>query len=224
MMRIIIVCLCTGLAAGKTLEPFDNADIPSWIPGCPGIDQGTIYFTYAKDLCEVVLLLLFGWFYKRRITSKRPALPMNDGAEDFRTGVFSCCMQERGCNCFWAFFMQQVRMGDTFQASGVTSFWAPTAVFVASRIIANLMGLVPGMPAGLPTTSMFFFQAVFYARWRNALRRELSLPRNDCGDFCLYSLCAPCLAAQEANEIDRLSGVYVGCFKIEIVGQPLIAR
>ena len=29
---------------------------------------------------------------------------------------------------------------------------------------------------------------------------------------------------QEANEIDRLSGVYVGCFKIEIVGQPLIAR
>ena len=80
----------------------DNADIPSWIPGCPGIDQGTIYFTYAKahmhrghtmswlccvsmlvpwlhvcflvrncslhafesckDSCEVVLLLLFGWF------------------------------------------------------------------------------------------------------------------------------------------------------------------
>eukprot|EP00435_Cladocopium_sp_Y103_P040147 s1410_g10.t2 len=175
-------------------EAFDNANIPSWIPGYPGIDQGTIYFTYAKDLCEVVLLLLFGWFYKRRITSKRPALPMNN-AEDFRAGVFSCT--ERPCNCLWAFFMQQVRMGDTFEASGVTSFWAPTAVFVTSRIIANLMGLVPGMPAGLPTTSMFFFQAIFYARWRNALRRELSLQRNDCGDFCLYSLCAPCLAAQE---------------------------
>jgi len=24
MMRIIIVCLCTGLAAGKTLKPFDT--------------------------------------------------------------------------------------------------------------------------------------------------------------------------------------------------------
>ena len=89
----------------------DNADIPSWIPGCPGIDQGTIYFTYAKahmhhcitvilckslqvrvspmtvalfdnvwfgrncslhefesceDLCEVVLLLLFGWFLEQK--------------------------------------------------------------------------------------------------------------------------------------------------------------
>ena len=217
----------------------DNADIPSWIPGCPGIDQGTIYFTYAKahmhhchtmsvitspcksdDCCLVwqclvweelfsswiwvlrglmwscpsavvwlvpraestdwheykwplqaskqvhteiesglktskcwwmlmasralasfmgtgslcvFLGILCDWFwnrleqsqqlpkwmlgpwnfvrsmqqlelvqgvsdchwlprfYKRRITSKRPALPMNDGAEDFRTGVFSCC-------------------------------------------------------------------------------------------------------------------------------------
>ena len=30
--------------------------------------------------------------YKRTISSKRPAIPLlNDGAEDFRTGAFSCC-------------------------------------------------------------------------------------------------------------------------------------
>ena len=27
----------------------DNANIPSWVPGMPGIDKGTILFTYAKE-------------------------------------------------------------------------------------------------------------------------------------------------------------------------------
>lgn len=42
------------------------------------------------------------------------------------------------------------------QASGVTSFWAPTAVFVASRIIANLMGLVPGLCAAVLRVVLIF--------------------------------------------------------------------
>eukprot|EP00913_Durusdinium_trenchii_P027694 g25969.t2 len=68
----------------------DNSDIPSWIPGYPGIDKGTIHFTYAKDTIEVILLLVLGWFYKKRIVSKRPALPAPTGAEDFSKGPFSC--------------------------------------------------------------------------------------------------------------------------------------
>ena len=224
-MRLVSLCLCIWLVASATDEkperPFDNSDIPSWIPGYPGIDKGTIHFTYAKDAAEVAILLLVGWIYKRTISSKRPAIPLlNDGAEDFRTGAFSCC--DRPCNCGWAFLCQQIRMGDTYEASGVTSFWAPSAVFIASRIIANLMGLVPGMPGGLPTFSMFFFQAFFYARWRRALRQQLSFQQNQLGDYCLYSLCAPCLAAQEATEVDSLSRVYVGCFELQLVGEPLI--
>ena len=45
------------------VEPLleDNSEIPSWIPGYPGIDQGTIHFTYGKDLLEVLLLLILGW-------------------------------------------------------------------------------------------------------------------------------------------------------------------
>ncbi|CAK9110175.1 unnamed protein product, partial [Durusdinium trenchii] len=197
MLRLTLV-LC-GLAAGhasgdRPERVFDNSDIPSWIPGYPGIDKGTIHFTYAKDTIEVILLLVLGWFYKKRIVSKRPALPAPTGAEDFSKGPFSCC--DNLCYFLWALFLQQIRMGDTFQATGATSFWAPTVVFIASRIIANLMGLVAGMPAGLPTFSMLFFQGVFFARWRNALRRELGFQPNDCTDYCLYSLCAPCLATQ----------------------------
>ena len=43
------------------------------------------------------------------------------------------------------------------------------------------------------------------------------------GPICA-KLCDRSCSLQEANEIDTMSGVYVGCFKIEIVGQPLIAR
>ena len=34
----------------RALDPQskDNADVPSWVPGLPGIDPGTIHFTYAK--------------------------------------------------------------------------------------------------------------------------------------------------------------------------------
>eukprot|EP00438_Fugacium_kawagutii_P005914 Skav229264 [mRNA] locus=scaffold952:140092:145481:- [translate_table: standard] len=122
-MRAIAFYLCLGIVVGRAdnkseqperpEQPFDNADIPSWIPGVPGIDKGTIHFTYKKDAIEVILLLLFGWFYKRHITSKRPALPVANEADDFKTGAFSCA--ERPCNCLWAFFFQQVRMGDTFE-------------------------------------------------------------------------------------------------------------
>eukprot|EP00439_Symbiodinium_sp_Y106_P055912 s2928_g7.t2 len=66
----------------------------------------------------------------------------------------------------------------------------PTLVFIASRIIANLMGLVPGMIAGLPTTSMFFFQGLFYFRWRRELRRKIAedAEEDQCfSDFLLYS-------------------------------------
>lgn len=79
------------------------------------------------------------------------------------------------------------------------------------------------MPAGLPTFSMLFFQALFYASWRQRLRQRLKF-RPDACDVCLYALCAPCLAAQEAQEVDQLSGVRVACCELEIVGEPLMAQ
>ena len=79
------------------------------------------------------------------------------------------------------------------------------------------------MPAGLPTFSMLFLQAFFYAHWRSLLRQRLQC-RSDAQDFCLYALCGPCLAAQEAAVVDQLSGVQVVCWELKIVGEPLMAQ
>ncbi|CAE7245412.1 unnamed protein product [Symbiodinium sp. CCMP2592] len=203
---------------GKGEQPFDNADVPSWVPGLPGIDPGTIHFTYAKDSLEILLLILLGVIYKRRVTDKRRQLPAPGPRRDFQTPAFSCC--DHLGTFLYSFILQQVRMGDTYELAGVVWFWAPTLVFIASRIIANLMGLVPGMIAGLPTTSMFFFQGLFYFRWRRELRRKIAedAEEDQCfSDFLLYSCCAPCLATQEAVEVDSLTGEAVGCFNLEIL-------
>mmetsp|Transcript_67480 Transcript_67480/g.161932 ORF Transcript_67480/g.161932 Transcript_67480/m.161932 type:complete len:255 (+) Transcript_67480:49-813(+) len=243
-VALLFQCLllsCCGIASVKADdEPaaFDNSDVPSWVPGYPGIDKGTILFTYKKDTIEIIILVTLGIIYKMLITNARTAAPIPSPdalpapltqrvpPHDFRAGRFSCFNEMPVC--LWSFLSTHTRMGDTYHASQVTNFWMPTLVFILSRIIANIMGLVTGMPAGLPTFSMLLLQACFFVRWRQALRTRLgsAAPQQRLlQDLLFWTCCQPCAAAQEAQDLDAAQGVRVGyCLTVTLVGEPLAAQ
>mmetsp|Transcript_51381 Transcript_51381/g.112085 ORF Transcript_51381/g.112085 Transcript_51381/m.112085 type:complete len:406 (-) Transcript_51381:173-1390(-) len=226
-------------------QPLDNAAVPSWIPGWPGIDAGSRYSDCTADVAEILILLVIGWLYQSYVVNRRKQLlPHVKPLENppITVGAFDCF--DDMPICLWSCCCTTIRMGDSLQAvevdagvcpgpSGrlldfVTAFWAPLCVFAASRVVANLIGLVPGMPAGLPTMTVLVFRAIIFAKWRQALFEKLGARGETSSwrrDLMLWIFCSSCAAAQEAREVDRATGVRVGyCFsveKLEVVGQPV---
>mmetsp|Transcript_70618 Transcript_70618/g.132147 ORF Transcript_70618/g.132147 Transcript_70618/m.132147 type:complete len:251 (+) Transcript_70618:102-854(+) len=237
--RYQTLLLCFWIVASQAAEadpqPFNNQDVPSFIPGYPGIDDGTKLFTYKKDCMEIAVMIVLGSLYYLGVSKARAAqqipsadalgqpLSQRHAPYDFRAGYFSCF--DNLPVCLWSCCCTHIRMGDTYSSAGVTNFWMPSVVFILSRIIANIMGQIPLMPGGLPTFSMLFFQAIFFVGWRQELRRRLGaqtptthlLP-----DALFWTCCQPCASAQEAQDIDAAQGVQVGyCFSVTLVGEPL---
>lgn len=259
MALLLLLCLCAPLQLllgsgggisddqqrrlGTQPQPSDDAYTPSWIPGYPGIDWGTRYFTYKIDVSDILTKLVVGKLYQSYVANRRPDVarrartkPLEHAPHELTVGAFACL--DDLPVCLWSCCFAKIRMGDSLQAvevaahpcpRSVTAFWAPLCVYAASRVIANLMGLVPGMPKGLPSMSMFVFQACFFAAWRQALREKLGAPSGGSSswrDLLLWTCCSHCAAAQEAQEVDRATGVRVGyCFSVEtleVVGEPLL--
>jgi len=202
-------------------EHVDSAvQLPYFNYTLAGVDQQTRISTTACDTAELIIWILLAFMYRHRVSNHRPAvaLPPISASE--------AAVPKAHALYFFSGFATYIRMGDTFEAAGVTSFWAPFLTFAFSRIAAFIIGALPGMVAGIPSLSTLLALGLLYAKWRRELCGKLKDHEANSGSFCrdwmCYSFCCCFMAAEEAHAVDMAFGVNVDCYlNLQAVGEPV---
>jgi len=153
-------------------------------------------------LLQIVLAIVFGFFYKSKVVDLIPELPDQKAPRslfgaDFDVGVFECCT-DNGI-MLHTLFCPCARQAHTMQVIG-GSYWC---TFIASIIL-------------------FPCFSVLVLVQRSQVRSKLDLSQACISDFILLIICccAPCAVGQQAMSVDRKSKAKVTCcFNLEIDGK-----
>eukprot|EP00933_Yihiella_yeosuensis_P018915 TRINITY_DN15409_c0_g2_i1.p1 TRINITY_DN15409_c0_g2~~TRINITY_DN15409_c0_g2_i1.p1 ORF type:complete len:256 (-),score=22.31 TRINITY_DN15409_c0_g2_i1:501-1268(-) len=221
---VLKTCLTLTVFNGLTESVFGVRDknVPSNVKifnsTLPGVNSLTRISTTMGDTVEICILVAVGMWYKAYITNQRPRMPQAvPSSEELPVEA------TMSPTYFWSAFATHVRMGDNFQTAGIGNFWVPLFAFTVSRILAFIIGSIPGVPAGVPSMTTQLCLGIFFAQMRRLMYQHLGKsPGNFCADTLLYSCCCCIAAADDAQTVDSLSGVRVGCLGLELVGEPLI--
>lgn len=188
-------------------------------------------------ILEWILICIFTVQYRRYVIAKKPKILDADAVPDefrisgrgFRTsitqecfsgvGALACCSEEssmflHACCC------TAVRMSDTYSSAGLGGFCAHVLLAFALRGLAQLGDAVAG---GWCLLAARAAMALYFAVLRGRLHRRLGGYSELLTDFCCIFWCAPCVASQEAKQVDGALGVRVECCCVlEQAGQAAV--
>mmetsp|Transcript_28047 Transcript_28047/g.64742 ORF Transcript_28047/g.64742 Transcript_28047/m.64742 type:complete len:296 (+) Transcript_28047:119-1006(+) len=180
------------------------------------------------------ITFVLAFIYKSVVTDKRSAtVPTSygmlaDPIQEFDTQVHHCC--DNLPILLWACLCPRIRMGDTYQAAGVASFWQPLFVTLAANVARVVCVWFWEVDTLWPLLVIAVCQVGYLAPYRHSLRVRLGAHHQaqlhqGLQDTALYCFCLPCAVSQEAREIDGATGVQVGCcLGVRLVGQPLMVQ
>mmetsp|Transcript_98877 Transcript_98877/g.313882 ORF Transcript_98877/g.313882 Transcript_98877/m.313882 type:complete len:358 (+) Transcript_98877:72-1145(+) len=184
-----------------------------------------------------------GCMYHPGVTvPKKPLFPMNPQEippplslaapmGDFPQPLLSCT--ENMPVCCWSFCVPTVRQGDTLEVARVTGFWVPLLASMAVNIISafvqdsarSIFGQASQVPAVIPLLASLLMAAIF-GFWRGKLREQLGGPKMEYSqqfavDTVTHCFCHPCAVAQEARQLDDVTGTQLECgCKFTYKGNP----
>lgn len=188
-----------------------------------------LYSTLLNALVVILVTTAIGYQYKSMVTNRRGPFPQPVPAEwmitngDWRYGVFDCCGD---CQyTLHAWFLTEVRNGDTYHAVGLANFWLPHIAWLTSYAAAQVLSAVfiyfvnsrwPEWNLDSLSSLLFyvpqFLVAFYFANLRGKLRQKLGGESNQfLTDFLLWWCCSCCLTVQEARMVDSASSTRVEC-------------
>lgn len=208
--------------------------------------------TYVAFQCVLLIgiPLIIAWTYKSKVTDNRDPFPSSlpdewslSGGRDFRFGIFECFDDIQYCLHGWCCLA--VRLGDTYQMTGLNSFWlmvfGELLVFFGVAMLSIpivLLGAMISPYVGeiLGNSSFYIAQsicAVYLATQRGKLREKLGgASDNFWLDCCCYWWCSCCVAVQEARHVDGMTNTDVECCcKLNkkmpahvVMGEPVVVK
>lgn len=204
------------------------------------VDEFTRISTTITDAILIVFFFALAWHYERSIRAGGDtpllagpgAVPIADGGSGTTTGAQDEPQQQRkwslqATDAVWSALLTPVRMADTFYSSGAfASFYRPVQVFAAARIGALLIGLIPGVIGGVPSTSVQLAQALYFAAAKQRMDRAMAKPEQASypADVARYCFCKCIQVYEDARAVDNFRGVeYTGCCTQAVVGPPVLA-
>eukprot|EP00930_Biecheleria_cincta_P097929 TRINITY_DN89602_c0_g1_i1.p1 TRINITY_DN89602_c0_g1~~TRINITY_DN89602_c0_g1_i1.p1 ORF type:complete len:367 (-),score=47.51 TRINITY_DN89602_c0_g1_i1:96-1142(-) len=190
-----------------------------------------VFSTFMNALVVICITTAIGYQYKTTVTNRRALFPEPVPAEwkisnnngEWHYGIFDCCGD---CQyTIHAYFLTEVRVGDTYHAVGLANFWVPHIIWLTAYAFSQVLSAAfiyvvrSKFPkSGLDGASSLLFYgpqflvAFYFANLRGKLRRRLGGDSDQfLTDFLLWWCCSCCATVQEARQVDGASGTRVEC-------------
>lgn len=175
----------------------------------------------------IILGVLFAFLYKSSITDKRKPFPQPVATQHSLAGnkdwLYGTCDCFADCSyCLYGFCCSDARLADTYQMTGVGSYWTYVVACISMVVCTQIVGMLAAL-AGLPPNVSNVVSlvchgalAVWLAMQRQKLRVKLGGSEGSCFKDCMcYFWCGCCTIIQDARQADVASNTRVDCcFKL----------
>jgi len=187
-----------------------------------------VIFFIVAVVIPLIIWIVFACTYKSKVTDLRPALPNPvpaeyslEGGKDFKYTPWQ--LGAHSPTCLHSFFCLDVRAADTWQTTGVASYWCVVLIFVLEWICSQILGSAINQEMTRTTQEQWnvgslawymvsFFFAFYFANLRQKYRELFGGgPGNFAKDFLMFWCCSCCAINQDALQLDGATGAKAEC-------------
>lgn len=187
-----------------------------------------VIFVIIGVVVPLIVWFVFACTYKSKVTDQRPPLPNPvpeeyslSGGKDFKHTPWQ--LGAHGPTCLHSFFCLDVRAADTWQTTGVSSYWCVVLLFIFMGICTQVLGgfintsLSQLMEEEVNVGSLAwyivgFLFAFYFANLRQKYRELYGGgPGNYSKDVLMFWLCSCCTINQDALQLDGATGAKAEC-------------